>query len=118
MLLTLADDVRVILIKLADRLHNMRTMEPMPREKQLKISSETVYLYAPLAHRLGLYAIKSELEDLSMKYTETATYKFIAQKLSETKAERRRFVKEFIEPLKKALQIGRASCRERVCQYG
>lgn len=103
MLLTLADDVRVILIKLADRLHNMRTMEHMPREKQLKIASETIYLYAPLAHRLGLYAIKSELEDLSMKYTETATYKFIAQKLKETKAERRRFIREFIEPLKKAL---------------
>lgn len=103
MLLTLADDVRVILIKLADRLHNMRTMEHMPREKQLKVSSETIYLYAPLAHRLGLYAIKSELEDLSMKYTETATYKFIAQKLRETKAERRRFIREFIEPLKKAL---------------
>lgn len=104
MLLTLADDVRVILIKLADRLHNMRTMEHMPREKQLKISSETAYLYAPLAHRLGLYAIKSELEDLSMKYTETATYKFIAQKLQETKADRRRFIREFIEPVKKALQ--------------
>src|SRR5690606_17134140 len=73
------------------------------REKQLKVSSETIYLYAPLAHRLGLYAIKSELEDLSMKYTETATYKFIAQKLRETKAERRRFIREFIEPLKKAL---------------
>jgi len=103
MLLTLADDVRVILIKLADRLHNMRTMEFMPREKQLKIASETVYLYAPLAHRLGLYAIKSELEDLSMKYTETATYKYIAQRLNEKKAEREKFIKEFIDPIQKIL---------------
>lgn len=103
MLLTLADDVRVILIKLADRLHNMRTLDSMPREKQLKISSETNYLYAPLAHRLGLYAIKSELEDLSMKYTERPTYKFIAQKLSETKADRNRFIQKFIEPLQKSL---------------
>src|SRR3546814_4841692 len=85
MLLTLADDVRVILIKLADRLHNMRTMDFMPRDKQLKIASETSYLYAPLAHRLGLYAIKSELEDLSMKYTDPDTYKFIAKKLNEKK---------------------------------
>lgn len=99
MLLTLADDVRVILIKLADRLHNMRTLDSMPRDKQLKISSETIYLYAPLAHRLGLYAIKSELEDLAMKYTESATYKFIAQKLNETKIERSKFIKEFIQPV-------------------
>ncbi len=104
MLLTLADDVRVILIKLADRLHNMRTMTYMPRDKQLKISSETVYLYAPLAHRLGLYAIKSELEDLSMKYTEPDTYKFIAQKLYEKKEERNKFIKEFAEPIKTILQ--------------
>src|SRR2546428_1920490 len=103
MLLTLADDVRVILIKLADRLHNMRTMEHMPRDKQLKISSETVYLYAPLAHRLGLYAIKSELEDLAMKYTETSTYKFIAKKLSERKIEREKFIREFIGPIQKSL---------------
>ncbi|UKJ06524.1 RelA/SpoT family protein [Solitalea lacus] len=103
MLLTLADDVRVILIKLADRLHNMRTMEHMPRDKQLKISSETIYLYAPLAHRLGLYVIKSELEDLAMKYTETATYKFIAQKLAERKTERNKYIKEFVDPIKTAL---------------
>lgn len=103
MLLTLADDVRVILIKLADRLHNMRTMDFMPRDKQLKICSETVYLYAPLAHRLGLYAIKSELEDLSMKYMEPETYKFIAQKLNEKKAERELFIKEFIGPINKIL---------------
>ncbi len=99
MLLTLADDVRVILIKLADRLHNMRTMDFMPRQKQLKIASETIYLYAPLAHRLGLYAIKSELEDLSMKYLEPDTYKFIATQLNEKKTERNAFVKSFIEPV-------------------
>ncbi|MEJ7778396.1 MAG: bifunctional (p)ppGpp synthetase/guanosine-3',5'-bis(diphosphate) 3'-pyrophosphohydrolase [Daejeonella sp.] len=99
MLLTLADDVRVILIKLADRLHNMRTMDFMPRDKQLKISSETVYLYAPLAHRLGLYTLKSELEDLSMKYMEPVTYKFIAQQLNEKKAERENFVRDFISPI-------------------
>ena len=104
MLLTLADDVRVILIKLADRLHNMRTMEFMPRDKQLKIASETSYLYAPLAHRLGLYAIKSELEDLSLKYTDPDTYRFIAKKLNEKKAERERYVKDFIGPIKKILE--------------
>ncbi|MDB5029577.1 RelA/SpoT family protein, partial [Mucilaginibacter sp.] len=103
MLLTLADDVRVILIKLADRLHNMRTMEFMPRDKQLKLSSETVYLYAPLAHRLGLYAIKSELEDLSMKYMERETYQFIKNKLNEKKAEREKFIRDFIEPVKRVL---------------
>ncbi|MGN0002489.1 MAG: RelA/SpoT family protein [Sphingobacterium composti] len=103
MLLTLADDVRVILIKLADRLHNMRTMEFMARHKQLKIASETSYLYAPLAHRLGLYAIKSELEDLSMKYTDPDTYKFIAKKLNEKKAEREKFIKDFISPVKEIL---------------
>lgn len=104
MLLTLADDVRVILIKLADRLHNMRTMDFMPRDKQLKICSETVYLYAPLAHRLGLYAIKSELEDLSMKYMEPETYKFIATKLNEKKAEREAFIKAFIGPIDRILK--------------
>jgi len=103
MLLTIADDVRVILIKLADRLHNMRTMDFMPRDKQLKIASETSYLYAPLAHRLGLYAIKSELEDLSMKYTDPDTYKFIAKKLNEKKAERERYVTEFVGPIKEIL---------------
>jgi guanosine-3',5'-bis(diphosphate) 3'-pyrophosphohydrolase len=103
MLLTLADDVRVILIKLADRLHNMRTLESMPRDKQLKISSETVYLYAPLAHRLGLYAIKSEMEDLSMKYMERETYQFIKNKLNEKKTEREKFIRDFIEPVKKVL---------------
>ncbi len=104
MLLTMADDVRVILIKLADRLHNMRTMDYMPRDKQLKISSETVYLYAPLAHRLGLYAMKSELEDLSMKYMESETYKFIAHKLNEKKAERELYIRNFIGPIKGILE--------------
>ncbi|MES2456696.1 MAG: bifunctional (p)ppGpp synthetase/guanosine-3',5'-bis(diphosphate) 3'-pyrophosphohydrolase [Bacteroidota bacterium] len=103
MLLTLADDVRVILIKLADRLHNMRTMDFMPRQKQLKIASETIYLYAPLAHRLGLYAIKSELEDLSMKYLEPDTYKYIATQLNEKKAERTLFIKRFVEPVNEIL---------------
>ena len=102
-LLTLTDDPRVILIKLADRLHNMRTMDSMKREKQLKISSETVYVYAPLAHRMGLYIIKTEMEDLSMKYMEPDTYKYIAQKLQDTKRERTRYINDFIRPLKEKL---------------
>lgn len=102
-LLTLTDDPRVILIKLSDRLHNMRTLDSMKREKQLKISSETVYVYAPLAHRMGLYAIKTEMEDLSMKYLEPDTYRYIAQKLSETKRERTRYINDFIRPLKDKL---------------
>jgi GTP pyrophosphokinase len=103
-LLTLADDPRVILIKLADRLHNMRTLDSMSREKQLKIASETVFIYAPLAHRLGLYNIKSELEDLAMKYTEQQTYRDIAKRLKETKRERTRYINEFIKPIKEVLQ--------------
>ncbi len=103
-LLTLTDDPRVILIKLADRLHNMRTLDSMKREKQLKISSETVYIYAPLAHRMGLYNIKTEMEDLAMKYMEPETYKDIAKKLSETKRERTRYINEFIKPLKDKLE--------------
>ena len=91
MLLTLSDDIRVILIKLADRLHNMRTLTSMAKEKQLKIASETVYLYAPLAHRLGLNAIKSELEDLGLKRTEPEAYKDIADKLTENKRSRESF---------------------------
>src|SRR5215213_3998809 len=102
-LLTLTDDPRVILIKLADRLHNMRTLDSMKMEKQLKVSSETVYVYAPLAHRMGLYNIKTELEDLSMKYLEPNTYKEIARKLAETKRERTRFINEFIKPLQDKL---------------
>jgi GTP pyrophosphokinase len=102
-LLTLTDDPRVILIKLADRLHNMRTLDSMKREKQLKVSSETVWVYAPLAHRMGLYVIKTELEDLAMKYMEPEAYKDIAKKLSETKRERTRYINEFIRPLKEKL---------------
>ena len=103
MLLTLSDDVRVILIKLADRLHNMRTLDSMKREKQLKIASETAYLYAPLAHRLGLYSIKTELEDLAMKYTEPEIYNEITSKLAQTKRERTRFINEFVDPIKDEL---------------
>jgi GTP diphosphokinase / guanosine-3',5'-bis(diphosphate) 3'-diphosphatase len=102
-LLTLTDDPRVILIKLADRLHNMRTMDSMKPEKQLKISSETVYVYAPLAHRMGLYNIKTEMEDLAMKYLEPGPYKEIARKLAETKRERTKFINEFIKPLEDKL---------------
>lgn len=102
-LVTLTDDPRVILIKLADRLHNMRTLESMRREKQLKVSSETVYVYAPLAHRMGLYNIKTELEDLAMKYMEPDSYRYIAQKLDNTKRERTRYINDFIRPLKEKL---------------
>jgi GTP pyrophosphokinase len=99
MLLTLSDDVRVILIKLADRLHNMRTLESMKRDKQLKIASETLYLYAPLAHRLGLNAIKTELEDLGLKYTEPEIYDDINQKLINTQRERNRYINKFSLPI-------------------
>jgi GTP pyrophosphokinase len=102
-LLTLTDDPRVILIKLADRLHNMRTLDSMKREKQLKVSSETVYVYAPLAHRMGLYTIKTELEDLAMKYLEPDIYREIARKLSETKRERTRYINEFIKPIREKM---------------
>jgi GTP diphosphokinase / guanosine-3',5'-bis(diphosphate) 3'-diphosphatase len=102
-LLTLTDDPRVIIIKLADRLHNMRTMDSMKRDKQLKISSETVFVYAPLAHRMGLYIMKTEMEDLAMKYLEPDTYKDIANKLNETKKERTKFIADFIKPLKEKL---------------
>jgi len=104
MLLTLSDDVRVILIKIADRLHNMRTLDSMPRHKQLKIASETIYIYAPLAHRLGLYSIKSELEDLYLKYAEPEAYRSIALKLRETKLARDRFIARFMEPIVKDLE--------------
>ncbi|MEO1255163.1 MAG: RelA/SpoT family protein, partial [Bacteroidota bacterium] len=103
MLLTLSHDVRVILIKLADRLHNMRTLESMPRNKQLKIANETIYLYAPLAHRLGLYAFKSELEDLYLKYSEPEVYTEISGKISDTKDARNKFIRNFIRPIKDKL---------------
>ena len=108
-LLTLTDDPRVILIKLADRLHNMRTLDSMKREKQLKIASETVWVYAPLAHRMGLYTIKTELEDLSMKYMEPDAYRDIAKKLAETRRERTRYINEFIRPIKEKLQAAQLS---------
>ncbi|MBK7172816.1 MAG: bifunctional (p)ppGpp synthetase/guanosine-3',5'-bis(diphosphate) 3'-pyrophosphohydrolase [Bacteroidales bacterium] len=103
MLLTLSDDVRVILIKLADRLHNMRTLDSMPDYKKKNIAAETIYLYSPLAHRLGLYAIKSELEDLALKYTEPEIYNTIYQKLLETESARSRFIQKFIYPIKRDL---------------
>ncbi len=102
-LLTLSDDVRVILIKLADRLHNMRTLGSMPQNKQIKITSETFYLFAPLAHRLGLYSIKSELEDLCMKYRFPVQYEEILKKLSETEGSRKEFIAKFNAPIIDAL---------------
>jgi guanosine-3',5'-bis(diphosphate) 3'-pyrophosphohydrolase len=103
MILTLPDDVRVIFIKLADRLHNMRTLGSMRPDKQRKIASETLFLYAPLAHRLGLNAVKTELEDLSLKYTEPEAYNEIAIKLRKSQEIRARFISQFISPLKKEL---------------
>jgi len=103
LLLTLNDDIRVILVKLADRLHNMRTLDSLKREKQMKIASETAFLYAPLAHRMGLYAIKTEMEDLSLKHTDPDLYRDIARKLAETKRERTKFISDFIRPLKEEL---------------
>ena len=104
MLLTLHDDVRVILIKVADRLHNMQTMDAMPAYKQLKIASETLYIYAPLAHRLGLYNIKTELEDLGLKYTEPEVYKDILGKISESKEEQENYIKSFENTLNSGLK--------------
>ena len=103
MILTISDDFRVVLIKLADRLHNMRTLGSMRPEKQLKIASETKFLYAPLAHRLGLYSVKSELEDLSMLYCEADIYKEIARKLKNTEDVRNRFIRRFMAPIKETL---------------
>ena len=103
MILTISDDIRVVLIKLADRLHNMRTLGSMRHDKQLKISSETKFLYAPLAHRLGLYSIKSELEDLSLLYTEPKVYEEIENKLKSTKDARNRFIRKFTQPIREAL---------------
>ncbi|HEX8013991.1 MAG TPA: RelA/SpoT family protein [Flavobacterium sp.] len=103
MILTLNDDVRVILIKLADRLHNMQTMDSMVEYKQTKIASETLYIYAPLAHRLGLYNIKTKLEDLGLKYTEPAVYEDIVSKIRETKEEQDAYIKDISDVLKKSL---------------
>ena len=103
MLLTLSDDVRVILIKIADRLHNMRTLASMPPHKQMKITSETIYLFAPLAYRLGLFAIKSELEDLSLKYRFPEDYRQIKEKIDETEADRSRYIERFSAPIRQKL---------------
>ncbi|MFM9056520.1 MAG: RelA/SpoT family protein, partial [Bacteroidota bacterium] len=103
MLLTLSDDVRVILIKIADRLHNMRTLGSMEKYKQLKIASETAYLYQPLAHRLVLYTIKTELDDLALKYTEPDVFRTIATKLQQSKRDREKFIQEFTRPLREEL---------------
>jgi GTP pyrophosphokinase len=110
MLFTLSEDVRVILIKLADRLHNMRTLESMPRNKQLRVSSETIYLYAPLAHRLGLNAIKTELEDLYLRFTDYPTYRDIANKIDESKASRNRFIKQFVQPITEEIEKLNVEC--------
>ena len=103
MILTLNDDVRVILIKLADRLHNMQTMDSMREDKQTKIASETLYIYAPLAHRLGLYNIKTKLEDLGLKYTEPEIYNEIVSKIKETKEEQDAYIKDISDVLKDSL---------------
>lgn len=100
LILTISDDLRVILIKLADRLHNMRTLDGMRPDKQLKIASETNFLYAPLAHRLGLYAMKSEFEDWCLKYMNPDAYQEISNKLKSTQAARQRFIRRFIRPIK------------------
>jgi GTP diphosphokinase / guanosine-3',5'-bis(diphosphate) 3'-diphosphatase len=105
MLFTLSEDVRVILIKLADRLHNMRTLDSMPRNKQLKIANETIYLYAPLAHRLGLNAIKTELEDLYLRFTDRPVYNSIAQSIDATRSARNKFIKQFMIPIKEELDM-------------
>lgn len=103
MLLTLNDDVRVILIKIADRLHNMQTMDAMPSDKQVKISSETLYIYAPLAHRLGLYNIKSELENLGLKYTEPEVYNDISDKITQSKEEQNKYIESFSNIIRESL---------------
>lgn len=103
MLLTLHDDIRVIIIKIADRLHNMQTIQSMSEDKQLKIASETLYIYAPLAHKIGLYNIKTELEDLSLKYTEPNVYNDIINKLEESKEEQDLYIRDISKILKKAL---------------
>ena len=99
LILNLSTDARIILIKLADRLENMRSLSSMPAQVQLKLSWETFHLYAPLAHRLGLYRLKSEMEDLAMKYTNGEEYRMILKKLKNTTTRRNKFIKEFIDPI-------------------
>ena len=101
---SLSYDIRVVLIKLADRLHNMRTLNSMPPHKQLKIASETAYIYAPLAYRLGLHAIKNELEDLSLKYTDPVIYNSIVKQMNEVRLEKTALLKAFLEPLEEAFK--------------
>ena len=110
MILTISNDIRVVLIKIADRLDNMRTLEYLKPQKQARIASETLYLYAPLAHRLGLYSMKTELEDLSLKYTETDVYFDISKKLNETKDNREKYIKKFIRPIKEKLKTEQIKC--------
>ena len=103
MILTLADDVRVILIKIADRLHNMRTLDSMPEHKQVKIASETLYIYAPLAHRMGLHAIKTELEDLSLKYENPVEYQELEKRIHDYRDEHTGLYQQFIAPIRERL---------------
>jgi GTP pyrophosphokinase len=103
MLLTLNEDVRVIIIKIADRLHNMQTMNSMRSDKQVKIASETLYIYAPLAHRIGLYNIKTELEDLGLKYTQPQVYNDILNKIEDSKEEQDTYIKDFSKVIKDSL---------------
>ena len=111
MLLTLNDDARVIIIKIADRLHNMQTMDVMPRHKQIKIASETLYIYAPLAHRVGMYNIKTELEDLGLKYTEPEVYEEIQQRVQENFDSQEEFIDRFVKLTKKYLRREGLSCK-------
>ena len=111
MLLTLNDDARVIIIKIADRLHNMQTMDVMPRNKQIKIASETLYIYAPLAHRVGMYNIKSELEDLGLKYTEPEAYNDIQKKVQENLDSQKDFIESFAKLTKKYLRREGLACK-------
>ena len=103
MLLTLNDDIRVIIIKIADRLHNMQTMDAMPEHKQVKIASETLYIYAPIAHRIGMYNIKTELEDLSLKYTEPLRFDGIKSKIDDSQDEQKKYIKDFSTFIEKSL---------------
>lgn len=104
LMLSMASDIRVILVKFADRLHNMRTLDSLPRKKQIKIASETIDLFAPLAHRFGLFAIKGELEDLTLKFLKPESYFKIAEGLTDTKQARSEYIKAFIEPLQEQLK--------------
>src|SRR5690606_31932671 len=104
LMLSMASDIRVILVKFADRLHNMRTLDSLPQRKQLKIASETQDLFVPLAHRFGLYEVKTELEDLCLKYIQPEAYREIARGLNKTRKQREQFIGTFIEPIRKELE--------------